>query len=373
MRLLARCGAFILLIATGIGLAARPAHAHWADQVVAEIVLAAKGAHITLTFPTGLAAFADDNHDGRISAAEVRAHREDLELFFGAHIKLDARVVGSATRIIPGTLQVEPVTATELPPALAGTPGTHSAVLLTYRWPQPVHTLTIRYDLFLPGAPTASCLATIVRGPDVHSVVFTPEHREVSLAFDRVLHLSQLTGFVLLGIRHILSGYDHLLFLLSLLMVGGALRPLAKVVTAFTVAHSITLSLAVLHIVALPARWVESAIALSIAYVALENLRRRQINVRQRWLVTFGFGLVHGLGFASVLQAMALPQAALAASLVGFNLGVELGQLVVVAAAFAVLQIVKSWPREATLRRWVSAGAATAGLLWFVQRAFFGA
>lgn len=365
--------ALAVMVVLGVGFGARPASAHWADQAVAEVVLAEREAHVTLTFLTGLAAFADDDRSGHISPAELQAHRSDLEAFFSERITLSERLVGSGVDAVAGTLRIEPAAATELAPVLGAAPGTHSALLLVYTWPQPVKALLLRYDLFLPGVPTASCLATIVRGTDVWSVVFTPEHREASITLGRVSNLSQIYGFVALGVRHILSGYDHLLFLLSLLMVGAGLAALTKVVSAFTLAHSITLSLAVLGLVALPARWVESAIALSIVYVAGENLWRRTISTSRRWFVTFGFGLVHGLGFASVLQEMALPRAALAASLVGFNLGVELGQLIVVAGAFTALQLMKSWPQETALRRWVSAGTVAAGLLWFVQRAFFGA
>jgi hydrogenase/urease accessory protein HupE len=176
-------------------------------------------------------------------------------------------------------------------------------------------------------------------------------------------------SFLVLGIEHIIAGYDHVLFLLSLLMLGGGLRHLLKTVSAFTIAHSITLSLAVLGIVSLPGRWVESAIALSIVYVAVENFWRREAALGNRWLITFGFGLVHGLGFASILQEFAIPRADLAVALGSFNLGVEAGQIAIVAAASGVLRMLRRWPAEIWLRRLVSAGAAAAGLVWFVQRA----
>lgn len=227
----------------------------------------------------------------------------------------------------------------------------------------------LRYDLFLPDVPTASCLATIVRGGRVHTFVFTPQRRELALQSD---WLGRLGSFVVLGVEHIVSGYDHILFLVSLLMLGSTLRGLLKVVTAFTAAHSLTLSLAVLNIVRLPGRWVESAIALSIVYVAAENLLRANVTLRRRWAVTFGFGLVHGLGFAAVLQALRLPAGALATSLIGFNIGVELGQMAIVTAAFLVLRGLERRPRMSAARRWVSAAAAAAGILWFVQRAFLG-
>ena len=178
-------------------------------------------------------------------------------------------------------------------------------------------------------------------------------------------------GFLTLGFEHILTGYDHLLFLLTLLMLGGNLRYLLKVVTAFTLAHSITLSLAVLNLITLSPRLVESGIALSIAYVAAENIWQSQEKAaRWRWLLTFVFGLIHGMGFAGMLQDLDVGGSSLVASLISFNLGVELGQLIVVSAAFSLLQMVKRIPWELAFRRAVSGSAALMGLFWFMQRAF---
>ena len=350
--------------------AAPPAGAHWADQAVAELVVVGDQVRVTLTIPTGLAAFADADRDGRISVSEMDASRRELETFFTERLAIHARLTVSQD-VAPATVQIEPA-AGGPPEGMGGSPATHTTFLLTYAWPEEVRSIHVRDDLFLPEVPTASLLATVVHGGAVTSVVFTPEHRETSISVARSSQLAQMAGFVALGVRHILSGYDHLLFLLSLMVVGGSLRRLAKTITAFTFAHSVTLSLAVLGVVAFPARWVECAIALSIMYVAGENVWRRTIDTRRRWLITFGFGLVHGLGFASALREMALPREALAASLVGFNAGVELGQIVVVLVAFAVLRTIKRSPREAVLRRWVSVGAAVAGFIWFLERAVLG-
>ena len=172
--------------------------------------------------------------------------------------------------------------------------------------------------------------------------------------------------FLVLGVEHILTGYDHLAFLLGLIILGGALRSLIGVVSSFTVAHSLTLILATLDLVILPTRFVEAAIALSICYVALENMFVRE--VRYRWVITFFFGLIHGFGFSNVLREMQLPRSGLAVSLLSFNLGVELGQLAILLLLFpAVLYLSR--------RRWHSvainlASALMLGLggFWFVQR-----
>ena len=177
------------------------------------------------------------------------------------------------------------------------------------------------------------------------------------------------TRFAPAGLRHILIGPDHVLFLIGLLLLGGSLRQLALVVTAFTLAHSLTLSLAVLGIVSPPARIVEPAIALSIVYVGADNLLVKHGRDMRPWIALV-FGLVHGLGFASVLREMDLPRRAVGWSLFSFNVGVEIGQLVVVAAVASLLTAVKARSEWARRRLAVigSAGVAAAGAVWFVQR-----
>src|SRR6185369_14875836 len=128
------------------------------------------------------------------------------------------------------------------------------------------------------------------------------------------------------GVEHILTGYDHLLFLFALMIGGGSAWSLVKIVTAFTLAHTLTLAAAALDLIVVPARIVESAIALSIAYVALENFFILQRSASKRWLVSLAFGLVHGFGFSAVLKELELPADGLAWSLLLFNLGVEAGQ-----------------------------------------------
>ena len=178
--------------------------------------------------------------------------------------------------------------------------------------------------------------------------------------------------FVPAGIHHILIGPDHLLFLVGLLLLGGTIRRLAMIVTAFTVAHSITLSLAALNIVSPPARLIEPAIALSIVYVGADNLLVRGGRDVRAWIaLTFGF--IHGFGFANVLREMGLPSRALGWSLFSFNVGVEIGQLLVVsivATAFAALRS----RSETAGRRLAFAGSVVviaAGAFWFIQRVFF--
>ena len=178
--------------------------------------------------------------------------------------------------------------------------------------------------------------------------------------------------FVPSGVHHILIGPDHLLFLVGLLLLGGTIRRLLLVVSGFTVAHSITLSLAALNILNPPSWIVEPAIALSIVYVGVDNLMVRNGRDVRAW-IAFGFGFVHGFGFASVLREMNLPAQVLGWSLFSFNLGVEIGQVFVVAlvaSAFAALRA----QGETAGRRLAYAGSIAviaAGAFWFVERVFF--
>jgi hydrogenase/urease accessory protein HupE len=178
--------------------------------------------------------------------------------------------------------------------------------------------------------------------------------------------------FLPAGIHHILIGPDHLLFLVGLLLLGGSVRQLAVIVTSFTVAHSITLSLAALNIVSPPARIIEPAIALSIVYVGADNLLIRDGRDVRAW-IAFAFGFIHGFGFANVLREMDLPARALGWSLFSFNVGVEIGQLLVVAVVATAFAALRS-RSEAAGRRLAFAGSIVviaAGTYWFIQRVFF--
>ncbi len=170
-----------------------------------------------------------------------------------------------------------------------------------------------------------------------------------------------------LGVEHILTGADHLAFLLGLVLVGGTLRSLSLVVTAFTLAHSITLALATLSIVTPSAAIVEPLIALSIAYVGVENFFVS--NASKRWRITFPFGLIHGFGFAGALREIALPGAQVPVALVSFNLGVEAGQLGVLALVLPLLALARRFPQfDARAVKFMSFAIAASGFVLFVVR-----
>jgi hydrogenase/urease accessory protein HupE len=179
---------------------------------------------------------------------------------------------------------------------------------------------------------------------------------------------SNIGNFIILGIEHILTGYDHIAFLIGLIVIGLSFSEVLKIITAFTIAHSITLLLAALQIVSLNSRFVESVIALSICYIALENLLRKK--VKYRWLITFCFGLVHGFGFASALQELIVGKSNLIVSVLSFNFGVETGQLMIFFILLPVMYLLK---QKMEFRK-VTVGASMAififGFTWLIERLF---
>ncbi|SEL72066.1 HupE/UreJ family protein [Paenibacillus sp. OK003] len=177
---------------------------------------------------------------------------------------------------------------------------------------------------------------------------------------------SAWVSFLELGMKHILGGYDHLLFLLALLLGRQTFKQYALTITAFTVAHSITLTLTYLDLIHLPSKWIEAGIALSIVYVAVENIFLR--NIRIRWLITFLFGLIHGMGFADILMGMHIPAKEVAIDLASFNIGIEMIQLALVAIALPILTYLQKRTAYNTGMKAASWLIAAAGAFWLVER-----
>jgi hydrogenase/urease accessory protein HupE len=249
---------------------------------------------------------------------------------------------------------------------------------------------SLRFHIRYPvaSAPGAIAVDTVMFPYDPMHQTFVNVYEDETLTSQMILdgkhpHVDYFAGsrqgvlavvkkFIPAGVHHILIGPDHLLFLVGLLLLGGSIRQLLIVVTSFTVAHSITLSLAALNIVTPPARLIEPAIALSIVYVGADNILAKGGRDVRGW-IAFTFGFIHGFGFANVLREMDLPRRALGWSLFSFNIGVEIGQLLVVvlvATAFTTLRARSEWSR----RHLAFAGSIVvmaAGAFWFVQRVFF--
>lgn len=214
---------------------------------------------------------------------------------------------------------------------------------------------------------------SVTRGDATTETVHWLDGQDVSEAIpvqEAGRHVATLGRYISLGFEHILpKGLDHILFVLGLFLLSPRVRPLIAQVTVFTLAHSISLGLAIGGLISVPSSIVEPLIALSIAYVGIENLRRDTLSRGRLWLIG-AFGLLHGLGFAGVLADLALPSGQWLTALAGFNVGVELGQLAVLLGAAAVMYV---WRRTAplsehALRRPASAAITAMGVYWFVTR-----
>ncbi|HEY6895184.1 MAG TPA: HupE/UreJ family protein, partial [Rhodanobacteraceae bacterium] len=261
--------------------------------------------------------------------------------------------------------------------------GGYLVLTLRARCAARVDALDVDYGLLFDIDAQHRGLLKLESGASVVSAVFAESRRRQSIGIDRLSTLAQLRGYVGDGIEHIATGFDHLLFLVALLLPSvlvrrerrwepvtsfpRALRNVAGTVTAFTAAHSITLSLATLSVVSLPSRLVESLIALSVLLTAFDNVW--PILPRRRWQVAFAFGLLHGFGFASVLADLELPPSALALSLFGFNVGVEIGQLVLVLVLVPLVYLVRD--TRAYPRFGMTAASAVIALFaggWLIER-----
>lgn len=258
-----------------------------------------------------------------------------------------------------------------LQPGVSKSPDGDDGIALHARWlcPAAVETLSVRAG-FIDSLPAGHThLARIDFDGQISQRVAQADGPTFEAARARS-PLRESVRFLRLGIEHIFTGYDHVAFLIGLLLLGGSVRELVKIVTAFTVAHSVTLALAALGVFTPSPRLVEPLIAASIVFIGLEDLwalrrRRSETALRHRWMVTLAFGLVHGFGFASVLRQLELPRSLLATGLVSFNLGVECGQLCIVLLALPVLRRLRAWRPFAPA---ASACIAALGGIWLLQR-----
>ncbi len=238
--------------------------------------------------------------------------------------------------------------------------------------------LVYRSTAIIDVDPAAKQVVLIGSGPDPSQALLDASQTEVRLGEAAPSLRDVVMRYVEAGIEHIFLGYDHIAFLIAIVLWARRLWPVIKIVTAFTIAHSITLSLAALQVVVIPSSIVEPAIAASIVYVAVENFFSRDID--RRWRDTFCFGLIHGFGFASALQEFGLPRGAVVPALGAFNLGVEIGQVAIVSLVIPGL-IGVDWlvaaarglpaSRTAALVYSLSGGIAVLGCYWVIERTAF--
>lgn len=252
----------------------------------------------------------------------------------------------------------------------------NNIVQLTYRCPKRVKDLTISSEVFLDIDDKHVQLIKLMEKSDLQHVVregmFSLSHRTLHIAdihSGGSLLLHRVARFFQLGVEHILTGYDHILFLIAVILVSVKLLDTLKMITSFTIAHSITLGLAFMGVISLPSSVVEPLIALTIVYVAFENLLARHFN--RRWLLTFSFGLIHGLGFVGVLKEITISRDELLTALVSFNAGIEAGQLLIVIPLGLLFYGLRHRPWRPVFIRWSSVGTGVVGLFWFIERVSF--
>jgi hypothetical protein len=357
------------------GLLSAAALAHKASD--GYLTLAHRGASLDVRLDLALrdlenAIGLDADGDGAITWGELRAKHADIAAYAASRLSVSSG--GEACALSPVAHEVD-----------RHTDGAYTVLRLSGRCASDAPTVAIDYRMLFDVDPTHRGLVRyVVADGSTRTTVLTAEAPSASLSV-HTSAMEQAIAYFLQGIHHIWEGIDHLLFLLSLLLPavlvwrnGGwtavgtfraAIVDAAWIVTAFTIAHSITLTLAVLGIVTLPSRLVESAIALSVVLAAMNNLW--PVVRHGRALAAFGFGLIHGFGFASALGELGLPDEALALSLASFNIGVEAGQLAVVAVFLPLAFALRGTTayRDVALRGG-SVAIALVALVWFVERAF---
>jgi len=303
----------------------------------------------------------DADGDGAITWGELRKKQSEIAAYAFARFSL------RDCRIRPGPMLVD-----------EHTDGAYAVLQFTTECGEALpQRLELEYSLFADLDPTHRGLLRAQFGGQTVTGVLGPDRPRLSLDAEGRTRLEQFLDYAREGVWHIWIGFDHVLFLLSLLLPAVLSAPrfapafweVFRVVTAFTVAHSITLALAALSVVSLPSRLVESAIAASVVLAALNNLY--PVVQRGRWLVAFTFGLIHGFGFASVLTELGLPKESLLLALVGFNLGVEAGQLCIVAAFLPLAYALRhTWIYRRVVFVGGSALIVVIAALWMIERVF---
>lgn len=293
-----------------------------------------------------------------LATGDPSQDQDALAAIVARHVAISAD--GASCAPLPGVVQ---------PPS----PGRSTVVIVVqYACPAPPRSLLLHDSLFVPFGRDHHTIVNVEWSGGSQQVILDPDRSQalVSIAAPGAAAEPRAGGalaFFHLGLEHILTGWDHILFLFALILGGGSIRSLLGIVTAFTVAHSATLGLAALDLVRPPERLIEPLIALSIAYVAVENIVTRKAP-SWRWLASFLFGLVHGFGFAGALVVLGLPGEALLSSLVFFNLGVEVGQAVIIAVLFPALLWLTRFPGKRRAVTSISAAVLTAALALLVVR-----
>ena len=342
-----------LLAIVLLGMATTPLGAHPANVAYARVAIGEAAVEIALSlnlFELDLVMSLDRDLDGRVDASELESRRADIVAYLSEKVGVSA-----AGRVVPATvLAFAPARSADNRAVLEAT--------LRFSGTAPLRDVVVRCEPLTELGVDHTTLARIDVDGASREFVF----RAGAMYRGAPGLVATALEFLKLGIVHIFIGYDHIAFLVALLLTGASVLAVVKIVTAFTAAHSLTLSLAALDVITLPPALVEAGIALSIVYVAAANLLTTR--GEGRWVVSFLFGLVHGFGFAAVLKDLGLRSSALVTSLVTFNVGVEIAQVAIVGAALPVLYGLRHTRLELPVVRAASAIILTLGLVWLYQR-----
>lgn len=328
----------------------------------------------------------DTNSNAEITWQEVSSKQQDIFAYALARLTISSKPY--TCDLIPKQLLIDD-----------HTDGAYAVILFAINCKKVIDELNIEYSLFSDIDPTHRGLLKLDFKKNngkqkskvneelkiTQTAIFSPDHPSQKFILTTPSRFSEFKEYVTEGVWHIWIGYDHILFLVSLLLPAVLVysakswQPsqsfkttfvdVLKVVTAFTIAHSITLTLATLHIIELPTRWVEAAIAGSVILAALNNLFPYLL--KYRWLAAFAFGLIHGFGFAAVLADLGLQQDVLVLALIGFNIGVEIGQVGILCVFIPLAYLVrKSWFYKYVIFYIGSILIIIIAMAWFVERAF---
>lgn len=312
----------------------------------------------------------DLNGDRNIQWSELKQTKESVFAYSLARLQLSSST--NQCQIIPGNIKVNQRS------------DGHYVVLYAHATCDvEIEMLSIHYELFFDVDVQHRGLLKLVSNGVESSFAFSPEVSRKSFDFEKSYTGDSFFRFLSEGVWHIWIGFDHILFLLSLLLPAVlfqyqkkwqgidsfpyALMEVIKIVTAFTIAHSLTLSLVMMGAISLPVMWVESVIAFSVIIAAANNLR--PFVTKKRWILGFVFGLIHGFGFANVLSELELSNNTLFATLLGFNVGVELGQLAIVLVFMPIAYLLRNgWFYQNIVFKLGSVSIASLGFIWLIER-----